>query len=44
MLAGHEAIDRFTALYEEQHTRVHAHAVGRAGRQLADEVLSKVFR
>jgi RNA polymerase sigma-70 factor, ECF subfamily len=43
MLADQEAIERFTALYEEHHSRVYAYAVSKAGRQLADEVVSEVF-
>ncbi len=38
-----EALERFTALYDEYYRRVHAYAVSRAGRQLADEVTSEVF-
>lgn len=37
------AVDRFTALYEDCYRRVYAYAVSRAGRQLADEVVSEVF-
>ena len=37
------AIERFQALYAEHHARVYAYAVSRAGRQLADEVVSEVF-
>jgi RNA polymerase sigma-70 factor, ECF subfamily len=36
-------IDRFTGLYDNYHRRVYAYAVSRAGRQLADEVVSEVF-
>ena len=37
------AIERFQALYAEHHARVYAYAVSRAGRQLADEIVSEVF-
>jgi RNA polymerase sigma-70 factor, ECF subfamily len=37
------AIERFQAIYAEQHRRVYAYAVSMAGRQLADEVVSEVF-
>jgi RNA polymerase sigma-70 factor, ECF subfamily len=33
----------YTGLYDEHHRRVYAYAVSRAGRQLADEVVSEVF-
>jgi RNA polymerase sigma-70 factor, ECF subfamily len=42
-LTNSEAVDRFTALYEDCYRRVYAYAVSRAGRQLADEVVSEVF-
>jgi RNA polymerase sigma-70 factor (ECF subfamily) len=38
-----EAIERFQALYAQEHGRVYAYAVSRAGRQLADEVVNEVF-
>ena len=38
-----ETIERFCALYTQEHGRVYAYAVSRAGRQLADEVASEVF-
>jgi RNA polymerase sigma-70 factor (ECF subfamily) len=38
-----EAIERFQALYAAHHGQVYAYAVSRAGRQLADEVVSEVF-
>ena len=38
-----EAIERFQALYTGHHAQVYAYAVSRAGRQLADEVVSEVF-
>lgn len=45
--AGHvtdaEALQRFQALYADCHRQVRAYAVSRAGRQLADEVVSEVF-
>ena len=37
------AIERFTGLYDRYRNRVYAYAVSRAGRQLADEVVSEVF-
>jgi RNA polymerase sigma-70 factor, ECF subfamily len=37
------AIERFTGLYDRYRGRVYAYAVSRAGRQLADEVVSEVF-
>jgi RNA polymerase sigma-70 factor, ECF subfamily len=42
-LTDPDAIERFQALYTECHGRVYAYAVSRAGRQLADEVVSDVF-
>ena len=38
-----EAMERFQALYAGHHAEVYAYAVSRAGRQLADEVVSEVF-
>ncbi|HSZ38649.1 MAG TPA: sigma-70 family RNA polymerase sigma factor [Trebonia sp.] len=38
-----DAIGRFTGLYDRYRNRVYAYAVSRAGRQLADEVVSEVF-
>lgn len=38
-----EDIERFTALYEQNRGRVYAYAVSKAGRQLADEIVSEVF-
>lgn len=38
-----DAIERFTGLYDSYRNRVYAYVVGRAGRQLADEVVSEVF-
>ncbi|GAA2109557.1 RNA polymerase sigma factor [Actinomadura alba] len=35
--------ERFTVLYDTYHPRVHAYAVSRAGRQLAEEVTSETF-
>ena len=37
------AVERFTGLYDSHRSRVYAYAVSRAGRQLADEVVSEVF-
>ena len=34
---------RFTALYDAHHARVYAYAVSRAGRQLADDIVSDTF-
>ncbi|MFC4852979.1 RNA polymerase sigma factor [Actinophytocola glycyrrhizae] len=34
---------RFTAIYDAHHAQVYAYAVSRAGRQLADDVVSEVF-
>jgi RNA polymerase sigma-70 factor, ECF subfamily len=42
-LTDADAIERFTGLYDDYHRRVYAYAVSRAGRQLADEVVSEVF-
>jgi RNA polymerase sigma-70 factor (ECF subfamily) len=33
----------FTAVYERHHRQVYAYAVGRVGRQLADEVVAETF-
>ncbi len=38
-----EAIERFTVLYDQHCRQVYAYAVSRAGRQLAEEVVSEVF-
>ncbi len=38
-----KAIERFTVLYDQHCRQVYAYAVSRAGRQLADEVVSEVF-
>lgn len=38
-----EAVERFQDLYADHYRRVYAYAVSRAGRQLADEVVSEVF-
>lgn len=38
-----DAIERFTGLYDEFRSRVYGYAASRAGRQLADEVVSEVF-
>jgi RNA polymerase sigma-70 factor (ECF subfamily) len=38
-----DAIERFTGLYDRYRNRVYAYAVSRAGRQLADEVVSVGF-
>jgi RNA polymerase sigma-70 factor, ECF subfamily len=42
-LTQSEMFGRFTALYDENHPRVYAYAVSRAGRRLADEVASETF-
>jgi RNA polymerase sigma-70 factor (ECF subfamily) len=36
-------IDRFAAVYESNRSRVYSYAVSKAGRQLADEIVSEVF-
>jgi RNA polymerase sigma-70 factor (ECF subfamily) len=38
-----DAVEWFTGLYDSYQWRVYAYAVSRAGRQLADEVVSEVF-
>lgn len=38
-----DLIERFTSLYDEHYPRVYSYAVSRAGRQIADEVVSDVF-
>lgn len=38
-----DAAGRFSAIYAENRPRVYAYAVSKAGRQLADEILSEVF-
>jgi RNA polymerase sigma-70 factor, ECF subfamily len=43
VLTDREAIERFTSLYGQHYRRVYAYAVSRAGRQLADEIVSEVF-
>ncbi|GGZ51688.1 hypothetical protein GCM10010387_52360 [Streptomyces inusitatus] len=43
MLAVTEEADRFTAMYDACRGRVWAYAVSRAGRQIADEVVSETF-
>jgi len=43
IVADPEAIERFQALYADHYGAVYAYAVSRAGRQLADEVVSEVF-
>jgi RNA polymerase sigma-70 factor (ECF subfamily) len=35
--------EKFTALYRQHHRQVHAYAVTRAGRQLAEEVVAEAF-
>ena len=42
-MADTDEIERFTGLYDTYHQPVYAYAVSRAGRQLADEVVSEVF-
>jgi RNA polymerase sigma-70 factor (ECF subfamily) len=42
-LTDREAIERFTVLYDQHCRQVYAYAVSRAGRQLAEEVVSEVF-
>lgn len=43
MVTDPEAMERFQALYADNHGAVYAYAVSRVGRQLADEVVSEVF-
>ena len=38
-----DAMQRFTALYDANHRQVYAYAVSRAGRQVADEVVTDAF-
>jgi RNA polymerase sigma-70 factor, ECF subfamily len=38
-----DAGSRFTAIYDAHHAQVYAYAVSRAGRQLADDVVSDTF-
>lgn len=38
-----DATSRFTAIYSAHHDQVYAYAVSRAGRQLADDVVSETF-
>jgi len=38
-----DACRRFTAMYHEHHRRVFAYAVGRAGREHADDVVAETF-
>ena len=42
-LTDPEAVERFTILHDQHRPQVYAYAVSRAGRQLADEVVSEVF-
>ena len=43
MVTDPDAVRRFTALYDELYPRVHAYAVSRSGRTLAEEVTSETF-
>ncbi|MFB9834700.1 RNA polymerase sigma factor [Actinoallomurus acaciae] len=43
MVTDQDAVGRFTALYDELYPRVHAYAVSRTGRMLAEEVTSETF-
>jgi RNA polymerase sigma-70 factor, ECF subfamily len=36
-------IERFAAVYDDNRSRVYSYAVSKAGRQLADEIVSEVF-
>lgn len=38
-----DSTERFTSLYDKHYPRVYSYAVSRAGRQIADEVVSDVF-
>ena len=42
-MAGQDAVERFTCLYERTRPRVYAFAVSHAGRQLAEEIVSEVY-
>ncbi|GAA2635343.1 RNA polymerase sigma factor [Paractinoplanes durhamensis] len=42
-MAEPETAQEFTALYADNHRRVYAYAVARAGRSLADEVVAETF-
>jgi RNA polymerase sigma-70 factor (ECF subfamily) len=42
-VADPETAQEFTALYADNHRRVYAYAVARAGRALADEVVAETF-
>jgi RNA polymerase sigma-70 factor, ECF subfamily len=42
-LTDPQLIEQFQALYTREHGRVYAYAVSRAGRELADEIVSEVF-
>ena len=42
-MSDSEVARRFAAIYQENRSRVYAFAVSKAGRQLADEILSEVF-
>jgi RNA polymerase sigma-70 factor (ECF subfamily) len=42
-VAEPDAVARFNAIYDVHHDQVYAYAVSRAGRQLADEVVSETF-
>ncbi|WP_328475158.1 sigma-70 family RNA polymerase sigma factor [Actinoplanes sp. NBC_00393] len=42
-MADPEIAQEFTALYADNHRRVYAYAVARAGRSLADEVVAETF-
>jgi RNA polymerase sigma-70 factor (ECF subfamily) len=42
-LTDREAIEQFTVLYDQHYRQVYSYAVSRAGRQLAEEVVSEVF-
>jgi RNA polymerase sigma-70 factor, ECF subfamily len=42
-VADHDAVQRFTCLYERTRPRVYAFAVSHAGRELAEEIVSEVY-
>lgn len=42
-MADPETAQEFTALYTDNHPRVYAYAVARAGRPLADEIVAETF-
>jgi RNA polymerase sigma-70 factor (ECF subfamily) len=43
MVTDPDAVTRFTALYDELYPRVHAYAMSKGGRRLAEEVAGETF-